>query len=134
MKNILAALIVLSTVSACPAQEGEPYKAVPAFPELSFENPLFLAAPPDGTDRIYVVEQAGRVLWFENAPEAREAREALDIRDKVRTVHNEEGLLGLAFHPKFKEKRFVFLQYSASFPRRNIVSRFTAGADGAFDP
>jgi glucose/arabinose dehydrogenase len=103
---------------------GTPYKAVAAFPELAFDNPLCLTFPPDGSNRVFVAEQDGRIWWFENQAAAASRRLALDITRQVRRVHNEEGLLGFAFHPKFKDNRHVFLQYSASRPRRNVISRF----------
>jgi len=104
-----------------------------AFDKLKFERCVAIAAPPDGTDRIFVVEQPGRVKWFENRPDAAEAVLALDLSAKVLSSGNEEGMLGIAFHPKFKDNRQVFLQYS--FPKlgpqrkrdpntRNIVARF----------
>jgi glucose/arabinose dehydrogenase len=134
MRTLFAAAFFLVFSLGNSAGETR-YRAVPAFPRLSFENPLFLAAPPAGPDRLFVVEQAGRVLWFENRADAGQVREALDIRKKVRTVHNEEGLLGLAFHPEFKDNGFVFLQYSAGEPRRNVISRFAMdAASGRIDP
>jgi glucose/arabinose dehydrogenase len=44
---------------------------------------------------------------------------------------NEEGLLGLAFHPKYQENRQFFIYYSANDrgTRRSVVSRFTASSD-----
>ncbi len=109
--------------------EGDPdglasYRIVAAFPNLRFRRPLYLGAPPDGTNRIFVLEQDGRVLWFQNDPNVREVHEALDLRDKVYRRHNEEGLLGLAFHPHFKTNRTLFLHYSANNPRRGVVARF----------
>lgn len=116
-------------------------RVVEAFPELKFERPLYFSMAPDGTDRVFVLEQGGRVVWFENRPDIarEEVRVALDITDKVRSPvsevrrnrgHNEEGLLGMAFHPNFAENRFVFLHYSATNPpgseeaRRGVIARF----------
>jgi glucose/arabinose dehydrogenase len=96
-----------------------------AFPRLSFDRPLYIAAPPDGTDRLFVLEQDGRVRVFANNPDAARAEVALDISDKVHRGHNEEGLLGLAFDPAFAENGYVYLHYSANGPRRGVVSRFT---------
>lgn len=45
-----------------------PYRAVKAFPKLSFRNSLYVACEP-GTDRVMVVEQRGRILAFKNAPD-----------------------------------------------------------------
>lgn len=99
-----------------------------AFAKLRFRRPLVLAYPPDGTDRIVVVEQDGVVHIFENRSDVAKTTVALDIRAKVRRNHEEEGLLGLAFHPKFRDNREVFLQYSAT-PRRNVISRFRMDAE-----
>jgi glucose/arabinose dehydrogenase len=101
-----------------------------AFPKLKFRLPVYLTWCPDGSDRLYVLEQDGVVRVFDNRRDVGSAEVALDLRSKVRRSHMEEGLLGMAFHPKFKDNRFVFLQYSASKPRRNVISRFTADRDG----
>ena len=100
------------------------YRLVPAFPNLRFRRPLWIGSPPDGTGRLFVMEQDGRVHWFENRRDVRNAQVALDIRDKVYRKHNEEGLLGLAFHPDFSRNRTLFLHYSANGPRRGVVARF----------
>jgi glucose/arabinose dehydrogenase len=84
----------------------------PAFEKLKFDRCVGIAHPPDGTNRIFIIEQKGRVKWFDNKPDAAEATVALDLTDKVLSSGNEEGLLGLAFHPNFKTNHQIFLQYS----------------------
>lgn len=128
MKTPLA-ILLFTAVSAAAAEP----RFVRAFPKLSFDLPLFLAAPPDGTDRLFVAEQGGRIRAFPNRTDAAEAAVVLDLSSKVRRVHNEEGLLGFAFHPGFARNGFLFVQYSASGPRRNIISRLTWKGK-AFDP
>jgi len=130
---LAAILLALGQDAAIPDVGFEP-----AFENLKFERCVAIAHPPDGTDRLFVVEQPGRVKWFENRREAAEATLALDLSDKVLSSGNEEGLLGIAFHPGFKTNHAVFLQYS--FPKlgpkrerdprtRNIVSRFRMDPD-----
>jgi uncharacterized repeat protein (TIGR03806 family) len=97
---------------------------LPAFPALRFRKPLYIGAPPDGSNRLFVLEQDGVVSWFENRRDVTSAHTALDIRTKVYRRHNEEGLLGMAFHPAFRTNGEVFLHYSADRPRRGVVSRF----------
>ncbi len=121
---------LLFPVRAAGAGDDLPYRAAPAFPALSFENPLFLCAPPDDTDRLFVAEQDGRVWAFPNDPRAKTPVLAGDISAQVRRVHNEEGLLGLAFHPRFQQNRKVYLHYSAGDPRRNVLSEFRMDAPG----
>ena len=98
-----------------------------AYPELKFKRPVAFAWPNDTSGRVFVVEQDGRILFFPNQSAASEAKVFLDIHQKVNREGNEEGLLGLAFHPKFKDNGQFFVYYSAMKPgpRRSVVSRFT---------
>lgn len=97
----------------------------PAFPNLTFNRPVDLQSPRDGTNRLFVVEQAGIIKVFDNSENADSAQDFLDIRDKVRDNGNEEGLLGLAFHPQYAQNGYFFVDYTASDPRRTVISRFT---------
>jgi len=100
-----------------------------AFPHLHFTRPLALVDPSDGSNRLFVVEQRGRIYVFENRSDVREAEIFLDISDRVNSKGNEEGLLGLAFHPRFRENRLFFLNYTAYPPRRSIIAKFVARKD-----
>jgi glucose/arabinose dehydrogenase len=120
-------MVVLFLLAVHPpgyAEEPDSYTLQPAFPHLSFQRPLALVDPNDGTDRLFVVEQAGRILVFQNHASTRKAKLFLDIRDRVNSHGNEEGLLGLAFHPKYGRNGFIFVNYTASRPRRTVIARF----------
>jgi len=104
-------------------------QAVRAFPALDFDRPVYIGHAGDGSHRLFVLEQAGRVLAFENRNDVREANVVLDIRDRVRTSHNEEGLLGLAFDPAFADNGAFYLYYSTSRPRRVVLSRWRMSKD-----
>lgn len=95
-----------------------------AFPNLSFSRPVDFQTPGDGSNRIFVLEQAGVIRVFENQREVAEAPVFLDIRDRVRDSGNEEGLLGLAFHPNYRENGTFFVDYTASNPRRTVIARY----------
>ncbi|NJN14497.1 MAG: PQQ-dependent sugar dehydrogenase [Planctomycetes bacterium] len=101
---------------------------VRAFPNLGFDRPLFLTAPPDGTDRLFVLEQIGRIRVFPNVDSIGAAGTFLDISARVNSG-GEEGLLGLAFHPDYATNGFFYVYYSASNPRRSVISRFSVTAD-----
>ncbi len=118
-------LLFLLTVHAlAQAEEPDSYILQQAFPHLTFTRPLALVDPQDGTNRLFVVEQAGRILVFDNKPDVRSANVFLDIRDRVNSRGNEEGLLGLAFHPQFNENGFIFVNFTALQPRRTVIARF----------
>lgn len=107
-----------------PAEQEVTYQAVDAFPSLSFDQPVDLQHPDDGSGRLFVVENAGIVRVFENDSSANDAPVFLDITDRVDDSGTEEGLLGLAFHPDFEENGYFYVNYTASNPDRTIISRF----------
>ena len=98
----------------------------PAFPNLHFDRPVALTHA--GDDRLFVVEQEGRIYTFVNDAAVETATLFLDIRDLVNDAGNEEGLLSLAFHPNFQENGYFFVDYTTSDPRRTIISRFALDA------
>lgn len=112
--------------------EAPKIKTVNAFPNLTFEAPVEFTYAVDGTNRLYVVEQAGRIKSFENNRSAKSAVQVLDIRKRV-SYGGEMGLLGLAFHPKFKENGFFYVNYTKPSPLETVVSRFKM-TNGIADP
>lgn len=125
MKSRLAALFLFALatpVFAQPAVER-------AFPNLSFDRPVDLQHAGDGSNRLFVLEQhQGRVRVFQDDQATTEAGVFLDIGDRLST-DNEEGLLGIAFHPDYEANGHFFVYYSASNPLRSVVSRWTVSAD-----
>ncbi|MDY0083952.1 MAG: PQQ-dependent sugar dehydrogenase, partial [Ignavibacteriaceae bacterium] len=94
-----------------------------AFPNLSFTNPLDLQYADDGTNRLFVVEQAGRIRVFPNDENVQSTKLFLDITDRV-TSGSETGLLGLAFHPNYSSNGYFYVNYTAPSPLRTVISRF----------
>lgn len=98
-----------------------------AFPQLTFPRMVFLTHPGDSSNRIFVVLQPGQIVVFNNTREVDSFEIFLDIRERVNDSGNEEGLLGLAFDPAFRENGEFYVYYTASQPRRSILSRFSVG-------
>ena len=84
-----------------------------------------LAYPDDGTDRLFLVLQSGRIMVFRDDQTVSSADTFLDIRQRVNDRGNEEGLLGLAFDPQYARDGYFYVYYSASSPRRSVISRFS---------
>lgn len=99
-----------------------------AFPHLTFTRPLEFTHAGDGSNRVFVVEQDGRIRVFPNRSDVKEAKVFLDLRSVVRREHNEEGLLGLAFHPDYRNNGQFFVFYSVT-PRGSVMSRFRVSKD-----
>jgi uncharacterized repeat protein (TIGR03806 family) len=97
---------------------------VNAFPNLFFSSPVYLTHAGDGSDRLFVVEQGGRIYQFENRADVTSANVYLDIQDRV-LFGGEMGLLGLAFAPGFASNGEFYVYYVADNPRRSVLSRFT---------
>ena len=71
--------------------------------------PLAIAWPPDGSDRLFVAAQDGRI-WVVDGGEVL-ANPLLDLR-AVTEGGGEQGLLGIAVHPAFPDDRRIFVQYT----------------------
>src|SRR5215211_7912120 len=65
---------------------------------------------PDGSGRLFVIEKVGRIWIIEN--DQLLETPFLDITDRVGSSGNEQGLLGLAFHPGYQENGRFFVNYT----------------------
>ena len=101
-----------------------------AFPNLTFNGAVFLTHADDNTDRIFIVEQAGRIKVFPNSSNASSAKEYLNITDRV-SSGGEKGLLGLAFHPDYETNGYIYVNYTNA--TSTVISRFqvTSNPDSA---
>jgi len=131
---VLCALLIPACAQSSMEVQTDGLRLEVAFPHLTFDRPVDLQAPDDGTNRVFVVEQPGLIRAFENRFDVTEAPAFIDIRDRVSNVGNEEGLLGLAFHPDFRENGFFFVDYTAANPRRTVVARYRMDDAGQADP
>lgn len=104
------------------------YKLTPAYPNLSFTRPVDYQYPGDGSNRVFVVEQRGVISVFEDDESVSEATTFLDISGPVDDQSNEEGLLGLAFHPDYASNGYFYVDYTINNPARTRISRFTASS------
>jgi hypothetical protein len=76
-------------------------------------TPLAMVQPP-GDPRMFIIEQNGRIRILENGK--LNPSVFLDIRSKIVPLmqdFDERGLLGIAFHPKFKDNGKFYVAYSA---------------------
>ena len=122
---VAASLLAAHATSAAPPAgflAGETLKAVAVAD--GFDHPLFLASAP-GEQRIYVVEQPGRIRWIEDGRPSK--RVFLDVTRLVR-YGGERGLLGLAFHPAYAANGFLYVNYTDRNGDTQVV-RYTVRAD-----
>jgi glucose/arabinose dehydrogenase len=74
-----------------------------------FDQPVQVVDPGDGSGRLFVVEQPGRIRIVRDGQVAPEP--FLDITDLVGCC-GERGLLGLAFHPDYAKTGDMFVNYT----------------------
>ncbi len=93
-------------------------------------RPLDIQNAGDGSGRLFIVEQAGVIRILQNG--ALLETPFLDISERVDDGGNEQGLLGLAFHPDFAQNGFFYVNYTEA-GGDTVIARFTAAGDIA-DP
>lgn len=98
------------------------------FPALGADRPMWMEDAPDRSGRVFVVEQRGRILVTAKGSDGANAAEFLNIVDRKPLVENEEGLLGMAFHPQFKSNGLVYIFYSQQNPKRSVISEIKVSA------
>ena len=130
-----AALLPAAGAGAAPAPEqAAPTAVAPtavtpaanlrvrtALSASGFVNPVLVTSANEGSDRLYVVEKAGRIRWVKYG---RIGGTYLDIRSLV-SDSGEQGLLGLAFAPDFRASRLLWVSYTNSSGAL-VVARFRA--------
>ncbi|MFQ5678705.1 MAG: PQQ-dependent sugar dehydrogenase [Gemmatimonadota bacterium] len=88
------------------------------------DGPVHLTSPP-GDQRLFVVEQPGRIRLIEGG--ALQALPFLDLTDRVGSG-GERGLLGLAFHPQYAANGHLYVDYTDRNGNTR-VERYTVSAD-----
>lgn len=138
-RTLLASLLFALVVVSAPLAAQEtikdtplPVKAVRAFPELTFRRPIVVTHAGDGSNRVFVAEQQGVIRVVKNDEAAEESTVFLDMEKKVVYIdkENEEGLLGMAFHPQYKSNGQFFVYYTTTTaPHTSVISRFRVSKD-----
>ena len=137
----------IGLISACSALllsagSAQADVSVKLEPFVTGVNAPLAMVQPKGDDRLFVLEQFGRVRIVKNGELL--AEPFLDIRNKIPTLFSdfdERGLLAIAFHPDFKSNGRFFVAYSAHldfqddlgkefwWDHTNVVSEFRVSAD-----
>jgi len=89
------------------------------------ELPIGLASPLDGSGRLFVIEQAGHIHAIQDSVLQQEP--FLDISANVGCC-GERGLLGLAFHPRYTENGYFYVNYTDR-ASHSIVARYQVSED-----
>ena len=128
----LAALLLSLLLAACGGSGGSS-SHLSGFPAVTltriasgFAQPLGIVHAGDGSGRLFILEQAGRVRILRDG--AVVPAPFLDISDRV-LAGGERGLLGLAFPPGFAGKGHFYVDYTRVPDGATVVSRFRLSPD-----
>lgn len=147
VKRLLIACLLLVVAVPVLAQEATPEATEAPVINRSAPDPdsvtteeimsglsgaLFLTTANDGTDRLFVVKQAGEIVVYDSQNDS-EPQIFMDVNplltNDVNTPgYTERGLLGLAFHPEYAENGEFYINYT---DRRGdtVVARYSVSED-----
>lgn len=81
---------------------------------------------PDGSGRLFIIEKVGRIRIFQDGQLLEQP--FLDISDRVGSFGNEQGLLGLAFHPNYAQNGRFFVDFTDQ-DGNNVIRRYQVSGD-----
>ena len=116
--------VAATTLKMPPAIPPQGYLTSNALGNLTFTAPVAIVSAPGDTNRLFIVEQPGRIVVITNL--ASPTRTVfMDITNRV-LYGGEQGLLGLAFHPGYLTNHYFFIFYTlnVSGARNDRLSRF----------
>ena len=91
-------------------RQHAPFPTIQIQPVASgFASPVTVTNAGDGSGRLFIVEQFGRIQIFFNGTVL--PTPFLDIHEVV-SCCGEQGLLGLAFHPDYANNGFFYVYYT----------------------
>lgn len=88
---------------------------------IGLTSPLYVANAHDGSERLFILEQEGRIKVLQ--PDATTPTLFLDISPRV-LAGGERGLLGLAFHPRFVDNRRFFVNYTRKPDGATVIAEY----------
>lgn len=127
---LLATLLtgaVGSSVSKTAAQSSELPSLLLASPITGLTQPVSITHAGDGTGRLFVAEQTGRIRIIKNGTVS--STSFLNLSTRI-SMGGERGLLGLAFPPGFVTKQYFYVNYT-NLAGNIVVARYRVSAGNA---
>jgi glucose/arabinose dehydrogenase len=137
-KALLAALFFLLITVLCFAvnQAAAHSKSAPQAPPTQTQvtltpvltglsGPVFVTNAHDGSNRLFIVEQAGRIKVVQ--PGSTTPTVFLDITSRVLSG-GEQGLLGLTFHPNFSTNHHFYVDYTRKPDGATVIAEYQVPA------
>jgi glucose/arabinose dehydrogenase len=116
LASVVGLTLAVLVVSVAGAAASAPGDFRPVVFARGFDNPVLLTHAPGEPGTVYVVEQTGRVVRIRGGRRT----VFLDIRRQVE-FGGEQGLLGLAFHPRYARNRLFYVAFTSNLGRNMVV-------------
>ncbi len=126
-----------------PSEVAQPGGDLPGDPQVQliriggeFEEPVNVAAPKDGSGRIFVVERGGTIRVVDRDGNVQEAP-FLDWSGPTMAAFLEQGMLGMAFHPNFADNGIFYINYTDLLRSGDVLTlqmRVSADDPNVADP
>lgn len=118
----LVVALPFAALAQTPASAWDPGSFASSFTlrtiAQGLESPVGIVDPGDGSGRLFIVEQTGKILLLKGGAVAPDP--FLDISSLV-SGSSEQGLLGLAFHPDFASNGIFVIDYTDVNGNTNIA-------------
>jgi glucose/arabinose dehydrogenase len=136
---LLVCALGAATLGACGMEGATPPTGAPRGAESAghfavertatgLDRPTYVGAAPGDPDALWVLEQTGRVVRLEGGDHF----VALDLSERL-AAGSEQGLLGLAFHPRFAANGLLYLHWTG-VSGETRVAEFSSPDRRAIDP
>ncbi len=134
--EVLPTLTISATPLNSPTASSTPSTGVNALPDgnayhwaevvAGLDKPLGLASPKDDAERLFILEQEGLIRLVQKGELL--SQPFLDIRGRVGSRAPEQGLLGLAFHPRYRENGYFYINYTDK-NGDTVIARYTTSTN-----
>jgi glucose/arabinose dehydrogenase len=119
------ALLALAFVATRTCTAAPQYQLNRQWPASTLSQPLDLQfVTVNDEESAFVVQQNGVILKLRTESDGSSPTVTLDISTRI-VSSGEQGLLGLAVHPRFSENGFIYVNYTRSSDGATVISRFT---------
>lgn len=128
MKKTVALILLISVFCLGATEASSQSSNTPRLQSFitGLTRPILLRSAKDGTNRIFVVQQTGIIKVFQ--PGSNTPTDFINLSSKIivpTTVGDEQGLLGLTFHPQFATNGKFYVNYVRAGPRTTVVAEYT---------
>ena len=138
---LMAGVVVISAgcLTSCSGTDTQQNPPLPTSTSLTLQtvttnltSPVFMTAPSNDRTRLFIVEQGGLIQIFDVTTNSLLATPFLNISNLLPTAAargEEQGLLGLAFHPQYATNLQFYVFYTDTSGNIVIARYFTTAAN-----